>query len=190
MLAPLDISTFCTSGVALNDESDMSEGMFTRKMLYVSSFFLRALEARGCLREEDTSGALVKFYAKHLHNRLREIASSVGKTKGNEKKSTGSPFRKRGLAKDGNPEDKNTIAELDELGGGSGVCNTIPDYSSKSNSQSSSDNQDSIVDPDPDYDWSDPRDIRHELAQCYECLHRIPELETVSGHTTVLDEER
>lgn len=90
---------------------------------------------------------------KHLHNRVREIASSIGTTAEKEKKSTGSPFRKRGAPKHDNADDKEKLADLEELGGGSRVTNTVLDDSSKSNSLSSSDNQDSIV--DPDYDWSD-----------------------------------
>lgn len=160
--------------------SALDDSALTRKMLYVTSFCLRALEVRGCCREEGTSGALIKLYAKFLILRLQEIASRVHGDVGSQKR------------------DVSVCNENDSNGQGK-ACNTLELNQDDSKNQpvqeeiaafdsESSSNFDGIA--DPNYNWWDVRLIRHELAQCFKCLYQIPELDAISGDSAVFSDVR
>lgn len=161
-------------------EAPLSESVLTKRMLYVTSFCLRALEARGCCREEGTSGALIKLYARYLIARLHEISSDVfidsGLIKGN-------------TSAGGNVEDSSEpLRDADGAVERKVVSEDAQVETTGSDSSDLSANFDGVA--DPDYNWWDARVIRHELAQCFECLYEIPELETLCGDTIAHDEGR
>lgn len=166
----------------------LNDSALTRKMLYITYFCLRALEARGCCREEGTSGALIKMYARYLSTRLGEIASNVHASKSEINGSDVNADRQQlhnGIQSTKSDADSKLNPTTD--GKGADIVDSDDDSDSSEFSKSEA-NYDMVA--DRDYDWWDVRVIRHELAQCFECLYQIPELESVSGDSTVLGNER
>lgn len=129
-----------------------------KEMLRVTAFCLKALVARGCCREEGTSGALIKLYAKYLCIRLQELA----------------------LAKEEDLKEKLKISQqsTEEMKEekAQAIQNKELERSMEDASVSSS------LDAEHEIgEWEDVGRIRHELSQCFQCLYQIPELESISG---------
>lgn len=147
-----------------------NESNLNRVMLYTVRLCLHALVIRGCCREEGTSGALIRLYTKLLSQRLQRVAGDTFKEQ----------VARRNAPSEGNVSDRIMEGDvgLDE--------NEELQDSDKSDSEMS--DIDTPDKRDPEYHWRDARVLRHELAQCFECLHQIPELETVSGDESALDD--
>lgn len=160
------------------DIRDGNESVFNRVMLHAISLCLHALVIRGCCREEGTSGALIRLYAKHLSQRLQKVAGDAYKKNVTEK----------GIQPASGPTvictDQNIGDESCHNGRGQGLQDNTIDP----NLVMDIDRVDKVDKRDANYEWSDARVLRHELAQCFECLLQIPELETVSGDKNVLDD--
>lgn len=154
------------------------DSVMTRKMLYVSSFCLRALVARGCCREEGTSGALIKLYVKFLYARLQQMPHLELGTCQTEGISASDADRVRNGGSEGD------LSSPVVLRGG-------PSSTSQSVGSSDVSNEGNLVmKDDPNYEWTDVSVLRHELAQCHQCLYQVPELESISGDSNVLNDVR
>lgn len=162
----LVITEQCKASSAVEaDTGSQNDGDFgrTRRMLFAISFCLRALVARGCCREEGTSGALIKLYVQYLSSRLQEIASIRQNT--DDERQVGSTLDR--------------ISENDESS-----------HSTENKSQASvgasqslfacdgSEDATLIPEADAQYKWNNVGTIRNELAQCYQCLYQIQDLES------------
>lgn len=150
----------CISG-SHKDSSTLDSGL-SRKMLQVISFCLRALVARGCCREEGTSGALIKLYSKYLCNRLQEVA-----------RFRHSEVVKGEITKEATPE---SASEKESNEARIRSPSELSDSPTEENSTESSGGNYTRRD-DPDYDWTDVNVLRQELAQCFQCLYQVQELE-------------
>lgn len=161
------------SNVSSREEN---ESNLNRVMLYTVRLCLHALVIRGCCREEGTSGALIRLYAKLLSQRLQRVAGDTYKEQIQSGRRGGPNYF---LAGD-NDSGRKLTKKL-----GTQTNTNVHDSSDTGSNMSDIDAPDKR---DPEYDWRDARVLRHELAQCFECLHQIPELETVSGDESALDD--
>lgn len=155
-----------TADGSLDDQSDP---VLTREMLDVVSFCLKALVARGCCREEGTSGALIKLYAKFLCYRLQQL--SLGKENITR------------LPKIQTPQSSTHRTIVDRAEGegdaGSKKPKEIPSVTENTGKSHHSDDVSSSS-SEAKADWNDVTTIRRDLAQCFLCLYQIQELESPS----------
>lgn len=120
----------------------------TSRVLSIIAFCLRVLADRGCCRYEGTSGALLKLFAQQLSLRLRELV----------KQNHAKPLEKSAKA---STEPANVVIVIDDS-----------DFEDESSGvQSKADLLSSLS-----YDWADIAIVRQQLAQCYYCLYRVPDL--------------
>lgn len=153
------------------------DSVMTKKMLYVSSFCLRALVARGCCREEGTSGALIKLYVKFLYARLQQMAELTLDMYQTEGGSTSDADRAHNQGSEG-------LGAPVKLKGG-------PSSTSQSVGSSDVSNEGNLaMKDDPDYKWTDVSVLRHELAQCHQGVYQVPELESITGDSNVMHDVR
>lgn len=146
-----------------------NESNLNRTMLYTARLCLHALVIRGCCREEGTSGALIRLYTKVLSQRLQRVA--------------GDSF-KEDVAQRNKSEDNSS----DQVMKAETAANEDRDGEDLHHSDSEMSDIDAPDKRDPEYHWRDARVLRHELAQCFECLYQIPELETMSSDESALDD--
>ncbi|CDF37807.1 unnamed protein product [Chondrus crispus] len=166
--------------------SHSSDGPETRTMLYVLHLCLKSLVARGCCREEGTSGALIKLYAKFLCLRVQQMAvqnqeTALAKLQGGHGRDQ--------LSVSANAGKENLVGEAALSSVSKGISK---DGSQSSSQESADDSRDEVSDlkDDPDYEWKIGSLLRHELAQCYQCLYHIPELQSPSIPSTTLNSKR
>lgn len=150
----------------------------TRKMLFVTHLCLKSLVGRGCCREEGTSGALIKLYMRFLGNRMQQLATFAQREKSEKDGSSFSP-----KSPEHQEAQDNHVPSFEPKGARREARNSI------GVSESSSDEATSSKE-DPNYEWDDVSVLRHELSQCYQCLYRIPELESISSASSVLQSAR
>lgn len=143
----------------------------TRQILAVISFCLKAMAARGCCREEGTSGALIKLYTKFLLSRLLEITSRK-QQQACGKKDRGAPGKQPCQEEHAAEE----IMATTPARGEDGIVR------SEESSREGSDREE-----DTSFNVSH---VRHELSQCFQCLYRIDDLEMTSGDSAVLIGDR
>lgn len=170
------------ASTSLGTPSDLE---LTRKMLFVTSFCLRALVARGCCREEGTSGALIKMYSKYLSTRLQQLAMTAVPDAAKQEKVRIDETGEANIAVASNDGDMD-VGDMDVAP--VGVASEVGGTAVVDQGSISSNHQ--LGRKGIHYSWSDVRVIRHELSQCFHCLYQIPELELVSRDETALDEVR
>lgn len=146
---------------------DQNDPTLTQDMLGVISFCLKALVARGCCREEGTSGALIKLYAKFLCNRLQQLALENEKNIGAAHLQQSQPTADTTIVKRAKLEGEMNALKLE-----------VPNAEKNSKKSWQSDSVNSCVSSDTRDNWSDVSTIRHDLAQCFLCLYQIQELES------------
>lgn len=139
----------------------------TTRRLRALDFALRVLVPRGCVREEGTSGALIKLYTASLCIRLRELAEGA-----HHEYSAPRDISRR------DDSDSNAIIDCDADAGKVDV--------SASNKTG---DDDAIISLSPDRvlelagddatDWEDVATIRRELAQSLHTLFQLPNYENV-----------
>lgn len=136
----------------------------TPDILDVLHFSLCLLVPRGCVREEGTSGALIKLYLCTLTERLYEMAASdmQRSAQGSANmisEETGAVSLCRG-SREGLPENAGSPINLDG-----------------SDDSKQSDGESDVVER---VDWDDVEMVRSELAQCYRCLYKLSDLEALT----------
>lgn len=143
----------------------------TRKMLHATSFCLRALVARGCCREEGTSGALMKLYVIFLSARLKEITLQHQNKNHNETNNlpTSEMVEKTSLS----PSE----GVRERIKSNSSSSCSSSKYSGSGMSNNSDDDDICVTKAELSYNWNNVNVIRRELAQCYQCLYQIQDLE-------------
>lgn len=144
---------------------DQNDPVMATKMLEVISLCLKTLVARGCCREEGTSGALIKLYVKFLCNRLRQLAFERERYIENRRSSGEAP-------RESEPE-----------------ANSADDESSHTSKQLTPEPNADQKPPDSDKGWQDIALIRHELTQCFQCLYQVQELDSSGRGGAVFNEE-
>ena len=161
---------------AWNNEVDHeeSEDGLTVKLLYITSFCLKALASRGCCRSEGTSGALIKLYISLLLKRLQNLAMCDDRISKIDKKNASSPNAEK---------EEESMAE-DEEEADSEIEKSLENSDDDKFSVASTDS--GVIKVQPEYPWSSVDAIRHELSQCLDCLYQIQEFESASDETKSL----
>lgn len=165
-----------------------SKRVYSQHMLQSLSCCLRALVARGCCKEEGTSGALVKLYANKLSLRLIEIAS-----RSNSNTNVSLPCM--GHSQDvsvepalvGKPDRDTNVHVIEghllEQEPAAGSIDVIVRAVKE-------EDEDVLTLEDSDYQWEDASILRQELAQCYRCLFQCHDLECIANTGTASKSDR
>jgi hypothetical protein len=155
----------------------------TSRILDALLFSLQVLAPRGCVREEGTSGALIRLYLYNLSQRLRELSiahmsqeatcgavfsgdNGITSSSGLQTHSLGRECAS-GDARDSGKEDG------DKVGDGTGSM--------------SGDESENLSDEFSPLNWDDVSTVRREMAQCYRCLYKLPDLEVLLTNDGVED---
>eukprot|EP00177_Eucheuma_denticulatum_P004472 GFKZ01008128.1.p1 GENE.GFKZ01008128.1~~GFKZ01008128.1.p1 ORF type:complete len:1966 (+),score=267.57 GFKZ01008128.1:160-6057(+) len=144
---------------------EQNDPAMTTKMLRVISLCLKTLVARGCCREEGTSGALIKLYVKYLCNRLRQLAFE------------------REISIENCNSGRKAPPESDP------EANSALDESSHSSKQLTSESNSEQKPLDPGEGWEGVAFIRNELVQCFQCLYQVQELDSSGRGGSVFNDE-
>jgi hypothetical protein len=181
----------CVAFVVQGEEEESSCGMEPQKPSRLSTsrildallFSLQVLAPRGCVREEGTSGALIRLYLYNLSQRLRELSiahmsqeatcgavfsgdNGITSSSGLQTHSLGRECAS-GDARDSGKEDG------DKVGDGTGSM--------------SGDESENLSDEFSPLNWDDVSTLRREMAQCYRCLYKLPDLEVLLTNDGVED---
>lgn len=151
------------------------ESLIVKKMLFTTSFCLRTLVARGCCREEGTSGALMKLYVKFLLLRLQDLATMKENYCTLKQNQPACRAEEEGsVSRVLQPFDVRTEREA-------AAESQEEEYEISYSAES--EDETPIPRTDMSYGWRNVKVIRNELAQCYQCLYRIPDIETGASVT-------
>lgn len=161
-----------TRNVQISGESQ-SNSITTRNMLYSSVVCLKALVSRGCCREEGTSGALMKLYRTYLDIRLKELSARLYE----KKRSPAQRHEFNSLDQEGHPNQTGKTVQQPKPH--TPVEATCPAQSGDESEEEDDDTH--VTDIDNTYEWKNVGVIRQELAQCYQVLYQIPDLEYTSS---------
>jgi tetratricopeptide (TPR) repeat protein len=160
----------------------------TSHILNVLSFALHMLVPRGCVREEGTSGALIRFYLNILTQRLSEfsILCSQRVLAADQNLSRGQ-ISAKDVGGDSHDLDlsRNSSSDADRVHGRCLVAQNDNNENGFNPNPMCADERKELSQPLSHVDWDDVSTLRREMAQCYGCLYKLPDLEALASDSAM-----